>query len=149
MLLAGIWLVLPLAALVAQSSSIYLHYLVALFPAVFLVMALPIGWLLAHGPLADRGARRGGAAGSLVIFQLVTTGLVYRRAGVRGGRSAPGAAGRCARRRSGCPREASNLLGTGERYGVELPIRFWQALATAHDRRGGPRQRSGCLGGLG
>ena len=27
------------------------------------------------------------------------------------------------------PREASDLLGTGERYGVEPPIRYWQAIA--------------------
>jgi hypothetical protein len=32
---------------------------------------------------------------------------------------------------AGLPREASELLGTGERYGVETPIRFWQALADA------------------
>jgi len=29
----------------------------------------------------------------------------------------------------GIPREASDLLGTGERYGIEPPIRYWQAIA--------------------
>ena len=29
----------------------------------------------------------------------------------------------------GVPREASNELGTGERYGVEPPIRYWRAIA--------------------
>ena len=48
-LLAVAWLILAGRCLVGQSSSIYLHYLVALFPALFIVAALPLGWLLAHG----------------------------------------------------------------------------------------------------
>ena len=75
-LLPALWLVLPFGALVAQSSSIYLHYLVALFPAIFLVMALPIGWLLGRSRLlAGLGAT---VLVVVLAYQLTATALVYR-----------------------------------------------------------------------
>jgi hypothetical protein len=41
---------------------------------------------------------------------------------------------------AGIPREASELLGTGERYGAEPPIRYWQAIA---ERAAGEARRVG------
>jgi len=128
--LAVLWLVLPPAALALQSSSVYLHYLVALFPALFIVMALPLGWLLAHGrrPVKAVGVL---ALGFLIVFQLLTTGLLYRVMQAYDVDDPPLAPLSLRQAAAGIPREAAELLGTGERYGVELPIRFWQALAAS------------------
>jgi hypothetical protein len=130
MLLAGLWLVLPFAALIAQSSSVYLHYLVALFPAVFIVLALPVGWLLARGRWHSKAL---GVAmlGFLVIFQLLTTGLLYWIMQAYDVDDPPSSPLSLRQAAAGLPRDASELLGTGERYGVEVPIRFWQTLANA------------------
>jgi hypothetical protein len=50
---------------------------VALFPAIFLVLALPIGWLLARPklPMVGVGVL---ALGVLLAYQLTTTVLLYR-----------------------------------------------------------------------
>jgi 4-amino-4-deoxy-L-arabinose transferase-like glycosyltransferase len=127
-LLAGIWLLLPLLALIGQSSSIYLHYLVALFPAIFLVQALPIGWLLARPrrPLVGLGVL---ILGAILAYQLMVTAVLIR---VMESYELSEPPTEPASLRSAAliiPREASNLLGTGERYGVEPPIRYWQAIA--------------------
>ena len=37
-----VWTVLPPALMAWQSSTVYLHYLVVLFPTIFLLMALPL-----------------------------------------------------------------------------------------------------------
>jgi hypothetical protein len=127
-LLPAIWLVLPLLALVGQSSSIYLHYLVALFPAIFLVIALPLGWLLARSrwPAVAVGAL---AVVGLVGYQIATTALLYRVMEAYELAEPPTAPVSLRSAAAGIPREASDLLGTGERYGVEPPIRYWQAIA--------------------
>ncbi len=127
-LLPALWLVLPFAALVGQSSSIYLHYLVALFPAVFLVMALPLGWLLARPrlPLAALGAV---LVGGLVVYQLTVSVVLYRVMAAYEIDEPPTEPASLRAAAVALPREASDVLGTGERYGIEPPIRYWQALA--------------------
>lgn len=127
-LIAAIWLIFPLGALVGQSSSIYLHYLVALFPAIFLVAALPIGWLLSgHGrPLMALG---GVVLGALMVYQVTVTGLLYRVMDAYELSEPPTEPASLRAAAQGMQREASELLGTGERYGVEPPIRYWQAIA--------------------
>jgi 4-amino-4-deoxy-L-arabinose transferase-like glycosyltransferase len=126
--LPSIWLVLPLLALVGQSSSVYLHYLVALFPAIFLVLALPIGWLLAH---ARRLLVAGGALilAALLAYQLTTTAVLYRVMAAYELADPPTEPASLRAAALAIPREASDALGTGERYGVEPPIRYWQAIA--------------------
>ncbi|MGE3910164.1 MAG: glycosyltransferase family 39 protein [Chloroflexota bacterium] len=127
-LLPAIWLVLPCLALVGQSSSIYLHYLVALSPAVFLVMALPLGWLLARArpPLIGAGAV---TVCAMLAYQLTATGLLYRFMETYELADPPSGPASLRIAAVDIPREASDLLGTGERYGVEPPIRYWQAIA--------------------
>ena len=127
-LLPAIWLVLPCLTLIGQSSSVYLHYLVALSPALFLVMALPVGWLLSRPrwPLVSAGA---GIVCVLLAYQLTATGLVYRVMEAYELDEPPVAPASLRFTAVGLPREASDLLGTGERYGVEAPIRYWQAIA--------------------
>ena len=127
-LLPMLWLLLPIGALVVQSSSVYLHYLVALFPAIFLVIALPIGWLLARPrlPLVVLG---GVVVGLLTAYQLTTTAVLYRVMEAYELEEPPSAPPALRFAAVGIPREASDLLGTGERYGVEPPIRYWQAIA--------------------
>jgi hypothetical protein len=138
-LLPVLWLLLPIGALVGQSSSVYLHYLVALFPAIFLVMALPIGWLLAWPrlPVAVIG---GTVLGLLVAYQIVVTAMLYRVMEAYELTEPPSAPPALRFAALSIPREASDLLGTGERYGVEPPIRYWQAIA---DRAIGEAAASG------
>ena len=126
-LLPAIWLVLPCLTLIGQSSSVYLHYLVALSPALFLVLALPVGWLLARPqlPLVGAGA---GILCVLLAYQLTATGLVYRVMEAYELEEPPVGPASLRFTAVGLPREASDLLGTGERYGVEPPIRYWQAI---------------------
>jgi hypothetical protein len=137
--LPAIWLVLPLVALVGQSSSTYLHYLVALFPAIFLVMALPLGWLPVRSrtPVMVLGAL---VVGVLVAYQLATTVLLYRVLEAYEQAEPPAAPPSLRFAAAGLPREAAELLGTGERYGVEPPIRYWQAIA---DRAGAEADAAG------
>jgi len=127
-LLPVLWLILPIGALVGQSSSVYLHYLVALFPAIFLVTALPLGWLLGRPrlPLVLLGAV---AVGLLAAYQLTVTAAVYRVTEAWELEEPPRAPPALRFAAVGIPREVSDLLGTGERYGVEPPIRYWQAIA--------------------
>jgi hypothetical protein len=126
--LPAIWLVLPLLALVGQSSSIYLHYLVALFPSIFLVAALPIGWLLER-PRRPVVAVGGLILGVLLAYQLTTTALLYRVMEAYELTEPPTEPASLRAAAVAIPREASNALGTGERYGVEPPILYWQAIA--------------------
>jgi hypothetical protein len=126
-LLPAIWLLLPILALVGQSSSVYLHYLVALFPAIFLVIGLPIGWLLGQPrkPLVGLGIL---ILGVVIAYQLTVTGLLYRVMEAYELAEPPTAPASLRSAAAGIPRETSELLGTGERYGVEPPIRYWQAI---------------------
>jgi hypothetical protein len=127
-LLPIFWLILPVLALVGQSSSIYLHYLVALFPAIFLVLGLPIGWLLGgpRKPLVGLGVL---ILGVLTAYQLTVTTALYRVMEAYELAEPPTAPASLRSAAAGIPREASELLGTGERYGVEPPIRYWTAIA--------------------
>ncbi|HYU20677.1 MAG TPA: glycosyltransferase family 39 protein [Chloroflexota bacterium] len=121
-----LWLVLPLLMLSAQSSSVYLHYMVAVFPAMFLVMALPLGAALGRG----RPVTRLIAAAALLWVcgvQLTTTGALYRIMAAYE-RDDQGASLELRQAAAALPREASEQLGTGERYGVEVPLRFWETL---------------------
>jgi len=127
-LLPVIWLFLPVGALVGQSSSVYLHYLVALFPSIFLVLALPIGWLLAR-PRRPVAALGGVLLGLLALYQLTTTAALYRVMEAYELEEPPSAPLALRFAAAGIPREQSDLLGTGERYGVEPPIRYWQVIA--------------------
>lgn len=127
-LLASAWLLLPVGALVVQSSSVYLHYLVALFPAVFLVIGLPLGRLLEHRAMLARAAG-GLSLAALCIVQVATTAALYYVLGAWD--VVEPTTTSVARRQTAAriPRETADLIGTGEQYGVEPPIRFWQALA--------------------
>ena len=127
-LLASAWLLLPVGALVAQSSSVYLHYLVALSPALFLVMGLPIGALLERGAAWARLAG-GVALAILCVVQVATTGTLYYVLGAWDVADPPTSSLELRQAAAGIPRETSDLIGTGEQYGVEPPIRFWQTLA--------------------
>lgn len=127
-MLAAAWLVLPILALLAQSSSVYVHYLVALFPAVFLVMALPIAALLQsrRRVLALLG---GAVLVALCSVQVSTTGTLYRILGVYATDDLATVDAGLRQAAAGVPRESAEQLGTGERYGVEVPLRFWETLA--------------------
>jgi 4-amino-4-deoxy-L-arabinose transferase-like glycosyltransferase len=46
-LLLWLWFTLPLAAQLRYSSPPQVHYLLLIYPALFIVAALPLGWLLA------------------------------------------------------------------------------------------------------
>jgi 4-amino-4-deoxy-L-arabinose transferase-like glycosyltransferase len=127
-LLPAIWLLLPILALVGQSSSVYLHYLVALFPAIFLVLALPIGWLLSR-PRVPLVALGGLVLGVLLAYQLTVTAVLHRVMRAYELAEPPTEPASLRSAAAGLPREASELLGTGERYGVEPPIRYWRAIA--------------------
>jgi hypothetical protein len=127
-LLPVLWLLLPVVALVGQSSSVYLHYLVALFPAIFLVIALPVGWLLDR-PRLPLMALGGVILALLTAYQLTATAALYRVMEAWELEEPPSAPPALRFAAVGIPREASELLGTGERYGVEPPIRYWQAIA--------------------
>ena len=122
--LSVVWL-LPIGMLLVQSSSVYLHYMVAMFPAVFLVLALPLAHLLG----GTRPARLIGGALVLLVCgtQVATTLTLYRILGAYDPESSAPLELRQAA--AGLPREAADLLGTGERYGVEAPLRFWELLA--------------------
>ena len=126
-LLASAWLLLPVGALVAQSSSVYLHYLVALFPALFLVMGLPLGALLDRHALMPR-LLGGGLLGAICLVQVATTATLYHILGAWDLAEPPTTSLDLRQAAARIPRETSDLIGTGEQYGVEPPIRFWQAL---------------------
>lgn len=124
--LPAVWLLLPVLALVAQSSSVYLHYMVALFPAMFVVMAFPLGALLeCRRPLRWLG---GGLLILICAVQIVTTGVLYRVVAAYDPTESASSPLALRQAAAALPREASDQLGTGERYGVEVPLRFWQAL---------------------
>jgi hypothetical protein len=46
-LLLWLWFTLPLAAQLRHSSPPQVHYLLLIYPALFIVAALPLGWLFA------------------------------------------------------------------------------------------------------
>src|SRR5207244_7843452 len=62
-------------------------------------------------------------------YQLTTTVLVYRVMEAYEVDEPPTAPASLRGAALGIPREAADLLGTGERYGIEPPIRYWQAIA--------------------
>ncbi len=127
-LVVAIWAILPAATLTAQTSSVYLHYLVALFPSAFMLMAMPIGLLLGGGRLA--GSIVGCALlVAMCVPQLVTTATVYRLLSVYQPGGLASTAPELRQAVASIPREASEQLGTGERYGVEIPLAYWSALA--------------------
>ena len=126
-LLAVAWTILPVAVLTIQSSSVYLHYLVALSPAIFLVMALPIGALLDRSTVVTRligGFALAGVCGA----QLATTATLYHLLGAWDVAQYGATTLKLRQAAAGIPRETSDLIGTGEQYGVEPPIGYWQAL---------------------
>ena len=130
LLLPALWLALPFLTLMAQSSSVYLHYLVALFPTAFLVMAFPLGALLG----SRRSPLRLVGAATLILLcavQLTTTGALYRVLAAYDPDETRAAPLELRQAAAALPREAADQLGTGERYGVELPLRFWLAVADA------------------
>lgn len=125
-LLVAAWLVLPVGMLVLQSSSIYLHYMVGLIPSLFVVMGLPLAWALAHRWLAARALAAAVLAAYVGLQVALVLGLYQLVAMFDSADTSP-----VERRQAvaAIPREAAEQLGTGERYGVEIPIRFWQQLA--------------------
>jgi 4-amino-4-deoxy-L-arabinose transferase-like glycosyltransferase len=128
LVLPAAWLVAPVAALGTQSSSVYLHYMVALFPAVFLVMALPLGALLAsRRPFAP--LLGGALLAAICAVQVVTTGTLYRMLAAYDLEESASSSVELRQAVAAVQREASEQLGTGERYGVEVPLNFWQAVA--------------------
>ncbi len=139
-----LWAITPIALLAAQTSSLYLHYLVVLSPFPFLLMGLTIGWLMNGGRLdttghvpvrsIPRGSLRLGGALLLIFVVYVQSSLTLslystlRIYDVRDDeRQSPPAQSQTAAAQiaeSG-PRETAQALGTGETYGIEIPMRYW------------------------
>ncbi|MFN0073980.1 MAG: ArnT family glycosyltransferase [Chloroflexota bacterium] len=139
-----LWAVTPIGVLAAQTSSLYVHYLVVLSPFPFLMMGLMVGWALAGGTVhTEVGVRPGSVAGPLlrvlgavvllaiVSVQTIVTLSLYstlRIFDVRNDeRAAPPAQPQApaAQLASSAPRETAQALGTGETYGIEIPLRYW------------------------
>jgi hypothetical protein len=139
-----LWAVTPIALLAGQTSSLYLHYLVVLSPFPFLVMGLTIGWLMNGGRLEVgqhipvRSLRRGvlRLSGALILMFVVSvqsslTLTLYstlRIYDVRDDeRQSPPiqSQSHAAQLAASGPRDTAQALGTGEFYGIEIPMRYW------------------------
>ena len=135
------WTVLPLGLVAWQSSTIYLHYLVLLLPMLFLLMALPLEALLrARPPIAWLGA---------ILFLGValpqaSAWLALQRTLAIYDTAETAETSPADRRLIGeLSRESAQLIGTGEAYGVEVPLRIWLAAADrtrAELASSGPRE---------
>lgn len=120
------WAALPLGLLAWQSSTVYLHYLVLLLPLPFVLMALPLDWLMNGRPILRwlavvlfLGVALPQAAGWLALLRVLA---IYDTKPVV---EAPL---RERRLLAELPRESAHSIGTGESYGVEVPLRFWLAI---------------------
>ena len=121
------WTILPLGLVALQSSAVYLHYLVLLFPLPFLLLALaldalaglrtPLRWLaplLCLAVALPQGATWIVLERTLTLYdtnEAVEASLTERRLLAE------------------LAREGQERLGTGERYGAEIPVRYWLAAA--------------------
>lgn len=69
LLVALIWLLAPLAASMAQSRPVYIHYMTALAPACFLLAALPVSLLC-------QASRLGAAVGACLTVSILSIHLL-------------------------------------------------------------------------
>jgi 4-amino-4-deoxy-L-arabinose transferase-like glycosyltransferase len=120
------WVVLPLALLAWQSSTVYLHYLVILVPLIFLVAALPLERLLRLP-----GGQWAGLALLLAMLlpQLATWIVLQRTLMIYDTDEAVEARLEDRRVLAELERVSGQLIGTGEVYGVQVPLRYWLAIA--------------------
>ena len=129
--LALIWFLAPLALMTWQSSQVYVHYVLVLLPAPFVLMALPIGagWQRA-GHAARRtvvGMLATGALALTVVVHVASVALFY--AALERSLAAPRSETTPTEYQAALNRvELGNKqLGLGELHG--LPLRYWQAVA--------------------
>jgi hypothetical protein len=145
-----LWAITPIALLAGQTSSLYLHYLVVLSPFPFLVTGLTIGWLMNGGRLEvgkhvparslPRGMLRLGGALILMFVVSVQSSLTLslysalRIYDVRDDeRQTPAVQPQslAAQLADSGPRDTAQALGTGEFYGIEIPMRYWLEVRSA------------------
>jgi 4-amino-4-deoxy-L-arabinose transferase-like glycosyltransferase len=128
-LLVAAWVVLPLVVIAAQRSTLYLHYLTLSLPMLFLLPALALDRLwevrLAGRWLAPL------ALLVVVVTQTLTWLALQRILMVYDTDEAVEATSADQRLAIELGRESAQVIGTGEAYGVEIPIRFWLAAAAA------------------
>ena len=126
------WTVLPLGLVAWQSSTVYLHYLVFLFPSLFLLMAVPLGWLFGGG----LGRRLAGVALLLAVAlpQLATWLALQRTLTIYDTNPAVEPTVAESRLIAELARKSDQTIGTGEQYGVETPVRYWLAAVEAARR---------------
>lgn len=121
------WAMFPLGLVALQSSAVYLHYLVLLVPLPFLLMALPLEALAGLrtplrrlAPLLCLAVALPQAAAWIALERTLT---IYD---TNEAVEAPLADRRLL---AELGREQAQRLGTGERYGIEVPVRYWLAVA--------------------
>jgi hypothetical protein len=151
-----LWSVTPIALLAVQTSSLFLHYMVVLSPFPFLVMGLALGWAMGGGMLtADSGHRASTTprrvlrlGGWLLLFfvvvvQSILTISLYSTLRVYDvhddERQSPPAQPQSAASQlaTTAPRDTAQAVGTGESYGIEIPMRYWLEVRSAALRQAG------------
>jgi hypothetical protein len=159
-----LWAVTPIALLAGQTSSLYLHYLMVLWPFPSLVMGLTIGWLMNGGRLEvgqhvpvrslPRGTLRLGGALLLMFVVSVQSSLTLtlystlRIYDVRDDeRQTPAVQPQsvAAQLATSGPRDTAQALETGEFYGIEVPMRYWLEVRSAALRLAGAMSTSEVL----
>jgi hypothetical protein len=120
------WTILPLALIIWQSSTVYLHYLVLLVPLVFLLVALPLDWLFNRPRFGWLGVVLFLA---LTLPQVTAWVALQRTLQIYGAGETIEASMRQRRALAELARESGERIRTGETYGIEVPLRFWLAAA--------------------
>jgi hypothetical protein len=121
-----VWLVLPIALLAWQSSTVYLHYLVLLEPVLFLLLALPLELLLRQPRWRWLGP---GLVAAVALPQLASWVLLQQTLRIYETDEASEAPQAERRLLAELGRESGQRIGTGESYGVQVPLRYWLAVA--------------------
>jgi 4-amino-4-deoxy-L-arabinose transferase-like glycosyltransferase len=120
------WVMLPLLFIAGQRSTPYLHYAVLVLPAIFLLPALTLDqlWRL---PRVGRGLGPI-LLTALVLPQLLAWLSLERTLAIFDPNEANEASLQDRRLVTELGRASAQLIGTGESYGVETPLRIWQAV---------------------
>lgn len=122
---ALIWTFLPLAAAMAQSRPVYIHYMTSIIPAAFLLVALPFA-ASQRGHWPVRALGRFALAGVLVV-QVMAILAFYRGAEAE---LAITSSSQSAAERQATLNERereTRQSGIGDLFG--LPLRYWQRVA--------------------